>query len=320
MMLVRYWIAVGIAALTLMWLGQSAAAACQSASRFELFDRAQYVVVGTITTPLAKRNYRRRGQVTLAVQQVLKGKPPSTLKVRADVGLCAAELSPGATALLFLNGLGEVVGEMEGYLELDLAEHVRHEGSTNWIALLTQWRDASDDLAQLDLLIELLADESTGLPRQASDYLTNAPRLLNLIDAPRRKQIVNAIVDDKWMPNYTILVLTRLRAPELVGLLNARHWNYVDDIRDLLAADVFATETDRRVLARAMVLPTASSSTRAAALDRCEMLRGESLYPYVGYLYRNSFFASEVDWAKLAKACAHDAATQPSAGSPGRGG
>jgi hypothetical protein len=79
MMLVRYWIAVGIAALTLMWLGQSAAAACQSASRFELFDRAHYVVVGTITTPLAKRNYRRRGQVTLAVQQVLKGKPPSTL-------------------------------------------------------------------------------------------------------------------------------------------------------------------------------------------------------------------------------------------------
>lgn len=316
-MQIRCWIALGIAALTLMGLAQSTAAACASASRFELFDRAQYVVVGTITTPLAKRNYRRRGHVTLEVQHVLKGNPQNTLKVRAEVGLCAAELAPGATALLFLTSQGDVVGDMEGYLELALPDgggsaaalkhaHVRNEGSTEWIALLTRWTNASNDLAKLDLLIEHLADETTGLPRQAADYLTNAPRLLKRIDAARRKQIVTAIADDKWMPNYTILVLTRLRAPELGGLLDSRHWNYASDIRDLLAADVFGLESDRRLLARAMVLPTSSVSTRAAALDRCEMLRGESLYPYVGYLYRSPFVANEVDWEKLAKACANE--------------
>ncbi len=303
------------------------AAACDSASQFELFDRADRVVVGTITTPLAQRNYRRRGRISVAVQTVLKGSAPSTLTVRADVGICAAELSPGATALMFLDHNGAVVGAMEGYVELDQlapttmpAPIVHPTRSTttaqpaatpaakpkppDWPAILTAWGQATDDVTKLDLLIRALAvDETTGLARQASDYLVNQPRLLALIDEVRRKAIVNAVEDDRWMPNYTILILARLRAPELLPLLDTRYWNYAADIRGLLAADSFATETDRSKLARVIAAKNSSESTRAAALDRCEMLRGESLARYVGYLYRSPYVPNETNWLHLAQAC-----------------
>lgn len=282
------------------------AAACDSASRFELFDRADRVIVGTITTPLAQRNYRRRGRVTVAVQTVIKGSAATTLTVRADIGMCAAELSPGATALMFLDRNGAVVGAMEGYIELDLPTPAPPTApvATDWPAMLAEWGQAADDTAKLDLLIRAVAvDEHTGLPRQASDYLVNQPRLLALIDDVRRKAIVAALEDDRWMPNYTILVLARLRAPELLPLLDKRHWNYAADMRGLLAADTFATETDRVVLARAITAKSSSESTRAAALDRCEMLRGESLARYVGYLYRSPYVPIDTDWPRLAKAC-----------------
>ena len=93
--------------------------ACEPASRFELFERAERVIVGTITTPLAQRNYHRRGRVTVAVQTVIKGTAPNTLTVRADIGMCATELSPGATALMFLDRNDAVVSAMQGYVELD---------------------------------------------------------------------------------------------------------------------------------------------------------------------------------------------------------
>ncbi|MBP9085503.1 MAG: hypothetical protein KBG15_05255 [Kofleriaceae bacterium] len=289
------------------------AVACDAASRFDLFDRADRVIVGTITTPLAQRNYRRRGRVTVAVQTVIKGTAPSTLTVRADIGMCAAELSPGATALMFLDSNGVVVGEMEGYVELEAltpapptppAPPATNPAATDWPAMLAAWGQATDDLAKLDLLIRAVAvDEHTGLARQASDYLVNQPRLLRLIDDVRRKAIVAAVEDDRWMPNYTILILARLRAPELLPLLDKRYWNYDADMRGLLAADAFTSETDRVVLARAITAKNSSESTRAAALDRCEMLRGESLARYVSYLYRSPYVPITTHWPRLAKAC-----------------
>ena len=308
-----------LAAVVAVGLGLARpAAACEPASRFELFDRAEHVIVGTITTPLAHRNYRRRGRVTVAVQTVIKGSAATTLTVRADIGVCAAELSPGVTASMFLDHNGAVVGAIEGYVELAQPALVATPASptgipkapapnppaTDWPAILTSWGQATDDIAKLDPLIRAVAaEEKTGLARQASDYLVNQPRLLTLIDAVRRKAIVDAVEDDRWMPNYTILILARLRAPELLPLLDKRHWNYAADMRGLLAAHTFASETDRVVLARAITSKSSSESTRAAALDRCEMLRGESLARYIGYLFRSPYVPIDTNWLRLAKVC-----------------
>ena len=105
------------------------------------------------------------------------------------------------------------------------------------------------------------------------------------------------------MPNYTILILARLRAPELLELLDAGHWGYDKEMRALLAADHFAAVTDRAALAAAMIAKGATPATRAAALDRCERLRGESLERFGMYLYDAAHDDDAVDWKKLAAAC-----------------
>src|SRR4051812_33365870 len=62
-------------------LASSAAEACEPATPFELFDRADRVVVGTITTPAAKRAHEPLAPVVVTVETVLKGAANATVMV-----------------------------------------------------------------------------------------------------------------------------------------------------------------------------------------------------------------------------------------------
>jgi hypothetical protein len=284
-----------------------AEAGCDAATPFELFDRAERVVIGTIATPLSQRHRHRRGQVVLDVTRSLKGQARGQLVVRASAGLCAPLLDPGARVLLFLDRQGNVVGDLEGELELPAdppdPKDPRADNAA-WPARLEAWGQAADDLAHLDLLMPLLeADEHSPGHSAAADYVVNTPRLLPLIDAPRRQRIAAALADDRWHPNYALLILARLRAPELGPLLDAQAWSYEEEIRAMLAADRFAAVTDRQVLAAAMLARDATPASRAAALDRCEQLRGEAIERYVMYLYDDARWPGSVDWRHAAAAC-----------------
>ena len=106
-------------------------------------------------------------------------------------------------------------------------------------------------------------------------------------------------------PEHVILILFRLRAPELTKMLDAypTAWSYRDEMRAVLAADGFGAVTDRAALVEAMTAKGASVATRTAALDRCEMLRGERLESFVRYLYDGAHRPDAVDWRQLAAAC-----------------
>ena len=281
--------------------------ACDPASPFALFDRADRVIVGTIATPAATRAHEPLAPVLVTVDTVLKGAATSSVTVFPSKGMCAAELDAGARALIFLDARGAVVGELEGYIVLpDPAPVGASKPATDWPALLVRWAKATDDPARLDLLIGLLElPELDGARNQAADFVVNSPRLLTLIDAPRRARIVKSLAGNHWMPNHTIVILARLRAPELAALLDepGHHWAYEREMRALLAADHFATVTDRTKLAAAMIAKGATPATRAAALDRCERLRGESIEIYLMYLYDAAHYDDAVDWKKLAAAC-----------------
>jgi len=275
-----------IAALGILAAGRPAAA-CEPASPFELFDRADRVVVGTVTKPM-----------TVAVATTLKGDAHAEVRVQPGRGLCAAELTPGVRALMFLDAKGAVVGEMEGYLPLSDA--------VDWPATIERWAKASDDDARLDVLLDLIAlPELDGRRSQAADYLVNTPRLLAKIDAKRRARIVASLADNKWHPNYVILILVRLRAPELAAMLDDRptRWSYRDEIKAMLAADTFAGVTDRAKLADAIAAPGSSVATRTAALDRCEQLRGDRIERFVMYLYDGVHDPDALDWRHLASLC-----------------
>lgn len=269
--------------------------ACEPASPFELFDRAERVIVGSVTTTDAQRRKAPLAPVTVAVDTTLKGDAHDQVRVRPGRGLCAAELIPGVRAVMFLDAKGAVVGDMEGYLMLG-------NGGTDWPAEVERWAKATDDDARLDLLLDLIAlPELESRRSQAADYLVNTPRLLAKIDATRRARIVAALADNHRHPNYVILILARLRAPELAAMLDDRpsRWSYRDEIKAMLAADRFAGVTDRAELAAAIAARESSAATRAAALDRCEQVRGERLERYLVYLYK----PDDVDWRHLASLC-----------------
>jgi len=103
----------------------------------------------------------------------------------------------------------------------------------------------------------------------AASRLLLLPALLPSIDAPRRARLVKAVARH-WQPAYTILVLARLRAPELLAsVLDQKVWAYEAKVREFLAIERFVTETDTRVLAAVISARASSDSERAAALDRC---------------------------------------------------
>ncbi|MFT3696580.1 MAG: hypothetical protein QM831_25800 [Kofleriaceae bacterium] len=263
--------------------------ACTSATPFELFDRADRVVTGTVAT-------RDRQGAFVDVDRVLKGSASQRVRVKAATGFCDADLIAGSRRLIFLDPKGAVVGELEGDLAIDQDD--------GWLTILDHWAKATDAKTRLEVLLELIEQPEQSRGRdQAGEFLTNTPALLQIIDAKARARIVKALDGNKWHPNHVILILMRLRAPELKGLLDARPtaWSYLDEMRAVLAADTFATVTDRAALAKAIL--SKSQATRVAALDRCEMVRGEQLENYVMYLYDAARDPDAVDWKRLAAAC-----------------
>ncbi len=283
------------------------AGGCEPATPFELYDRADRVIVGTVTSSAAQRAHAPDKPVSVAVERTLKGNASGHVSVLPERGMCGAELNAGDHVLMFLDRRGAVVGGIEGYIAVpDPAPTTSGIPVPDWPALVARWAKAADDTARLDILLELieLPEQASGR-NQAADFVVNSPRLLGLIDTPRRARIVKSLAGNHWMPNYTILILARLRAPELVGLLDEKGhgWAYEKEIRELLAADHFDAVTDRAALAAAILAKGASQATRVAALDRCERLRHESLERFLMYLYDAAHDPDAIDWTKLAAAC-----------------
>ncbi len=283
------------------------AGGCDPATPFELYDLADRVIIGKVTSSAEQRAHAPDKPVVVAIERALKGHAVGLATVIPERGMCAAELYAGTRALIFLDRRGAVVGGIEGYLVLpDPAAKVVGQPVADWPALVERWAKAQDDTARLDILLDLIdMPENSSGRNEASDFVVNSPRLLGMIDTPRRARIVKSLAGNRWMPNYTILILARLRAPELLDLLDERGhgWAYEQEMRALLAADRFSAVTDRAALAAAMVAKGASPAPRAAALDRCEMVRGQSLERYLMYLYDAARDADAVDWKKLAAAC-----------------
>ena len=268
--------------------------ACESVTPYELFDRADRVVVGTITSR------DPRGAV-IDVEASLKGGVARTVRATAGTRLCDADLTSATRRLVFLDKRGNVLGGLEG--DLPLADS---DVDPSWPGILARWANAGDDKARLEVLLDVIDQPERSLGRDAAgEYLTNTPGLLPAIDAVARLRIARSLAGNKWHPNYVILILFRLRAPELTKLLDATPtaWSYRDEMRAVLAADRFGAVTDRALLAEAMTATVSSVATRTAALDRCEMLRGQRLENFVRYLYDGARDPGAVDWKRLAAAC-----------------
>lgn len=268
--------------------------ACDAVTPYELFDRADRVIVGKV----ASRD--RRGAV-IEIERALKGGLDQTIRVTSAFGMCDADLVEDSRRLVFLDARGHVVGGFQGDIALPDTD-----AGASWIEILGRWGAATDDKARLEVLLKVIAQPEGSLGRNpAGEFLTNTPRLLALIDPPAIARIAKSLVGNRWHPNYVILILFRLRSAELTKLLDATPtaWSYRDEMRAVLAADRFGSIKDRAVLAAAITARNASVATRTAALDRCEMVRGERLESFVRYLYDAARDADTVDWKRLAAAC-----------------
>lgn len=277
-------------ALLVLVASHAAATACPAQAPqdpFGLFDAAVTVVEARVLTPPPP--HRRAEPIELAVVAVYKGDPGLTRVMTRDDGTsCAPEFRQPGNAIYFLDANFEVIAGFQGYLEVK---------DTTWGNRLTAWGKAKTDDQRADVLVTAI--EEIGNP--AAARLLRRPELLVEIDAPRRAQLVAAVADD-WQPAYTILVLARLRAPELLAsVLDAKVWAYEKEVRAFLAVTQFTTETDPKKLAAAIRAPKSSDAVRAAALDRCEQLRGKSFESFLRYLHH----PEDVIWKRLATACAN---------------
>lgn len=285
-------IVVFVAALIAWTHGRSDA--CDAVTPYELFDRADRVIVGKVTSR------DRRGAV-IDLERALKGSADQTVRVTSPFGMCDADLVKDTRRLVFLDSRGNVVGGLEGDIALPDTD-----AGASWLEILARWGSATDDKTRLEVLLKVIDQPESSLGRNpAGEFLANTPRLLALIDPPAIARIAKSLAGNRWHPNYVILILFRLRSPELTKLLDATPtaWSYRDEMRAVLAADRFGAIKDRAVLAAAMTAKGASAATRTAALDRCEMLRAERLESFVRYLYDAARDAGAVDWKRLAAAC-----------------
>ena len=259
---------------------------------FELFDAAVTVVEARVVTPDPPR--RMAMPIALAIDAVYKGDPKlAKLTTHDDGSSCAPEFRQPGKAIYFLDKRNRVLAGFQGYLEVT-------DGA--WGKRLVAWRDARTDADRVDVLITAIED----IGNPAASRLLALPALLAAIDAPRRARLVKAAADD-WQPAYTILLLARLRAPELLAsVLDRKVWAYEDKVRKFLAIERFVNETDPKQLAAVIAARASSTSERAAALDRCEQLHGKSFESFLRYLHQ----PEDVSWKQLAAACAAGRATR----------
>lgn len=269
-------------------LAPTPAAACPAQAPedpFGLFDVAVTVALARVVTPDPPR--RMAMPIELAVDAVYKGDPKLTKVITHDDGSsCAPEFRQPGKAIYFLDRQRRVIAGFQGYLEVT---------DDAWGKRLVAWRDARTDAERVEVLISGI--ETIGNP--AASQLLRRPALLAAIDPAGRARLVKAVADD-WQPAYTILVLARLRAPELLAtVLDQKAWAYEAKVRAFLAVERFVTESDPTKLASAIAARTSSDAERAAALDRCEQLRTTHFENFLLYLHQ----PEDVSWPALAKAC-----------------
>jgi hypothetical protein len=281
----RWWLLVVIALLG----DAPAASACPGQAPedpFGLFDAAVTVVEGRVVTPDPPR--RMAMPIELAVDAVYKGDARLAKVITHDDGSsCAPEFRQPGKAIYFLDRHRRVIAGFQGYLEVT---------DDAWGKRLVAWRDATTAPARVDVLIAGI--EAIGNP--AASALLRQPSLFRAIDPARRARLVKAVADD-WQPAYTILVLARLRAPELLAtVLDQKHWAYEDKVRKFLAIDRFTSESDPAKLAAVISARASSDAERAAALDRCEQLHATHLESFLRYLHQ----PEDINWRTVAKACA----------------
>ncbi|HEY5937406.1 MAG TPA: hypothetical protein VIU61_22325 [Kofleriaceae bacterium] len=264
---------------------------------FGLFDAAVTVVLARVVTPDPPR--RMAMPIELAVDAVYKGDPKLAKVITHDDGSsCAPEFRQPGQAIYFLDRHRRVIAGFQGYLEVT---------DDAWGKRLVAWRDATTDAERVGVLIAGI--ETVGNP--AASALLRHPGLLRSIDPAGRARLVKAVADD-WQPAYTILVLARLRAPELLAtILDQKAWAYEAKVRAVLAIERFVTETDPAKLAQVIGARTSSDTERAAALDRCEQLHARSFENFLRYVHQ----PEDVSWPALAKACAAGTAA-PASRSP----
>ena len=253
---------------------------------YGLFDAAVTVVEARVVTPDPPR--RMAMPIELAVDVVYKGDPKLAKVITHDDGSsCAPEFRQPGKAIYFLDRNRRVIAGFQGYLEVK---------DDAWGKRLVAWRDARTDADRATVLVAGI--ESVGNP--AASALLRHPALLSAIDATLRARLVKAVADD-WQPAYTILVLARLRAPELLAsVLDQKIWAYEDKVRKFLAIERFASETDAAKLAAVISARNSSDSERAAALDRCEQLHAASFESFHRYLHQ----PEDINWRTVARACA----------------
>ena len=269
---------------------------------FGLFDAAVTVVLARVVTPDPPR--RMAMPIELAVDAVYKGDPKLAKIITHDDGSsCAPEFRQPGKAIYFLDRNRRVIAGYQGYLEVP----VSGQPDDAWGKRLVAWRDAATDADRVEVLIAGI--ETIG--NSAASALLRHPRLLRSIDPAGRARLVKAVADD-WQPAYTILVLARLRAPELLAtVLDQKAWAYEAKVRAFLAIERFVKETDPAKLAAVIAAKTSSDVERAAALDRCEQLHAASFENFLRYLHQ----PEDVSWPVLAKACAAGTAA-PASRSP----
>jgi len=265
------------------------AAACPGQSPedpYGLFNAAVTVVEARVVTPDPPR--RMAMPIELAVDVVYKGDPKLAKLITHDDGSsCAPEFRQPGKAIYFLDRHRRVIAGFQGYLEVT---------DDAWSKRLVAWRDAKTDADRAAVLVAAI--ETVGNP--AASALLRQPALLHAIDATQRARLVKAVADD-WQPAYTILVLARLRAPELLAsVLDLKVWAYEDKVRKFLALDRFASETDPAKLAAVISARASSDTERAAALDRCEQIHATSFESFLRYLHQ----PEDINWRTVARACA----------------
>ena len=273
------------------------AAACPGQSPedpYGLFNAAVTVVEARVVTPDPPR--RMAMPIELAVDVVYKGDPKLAKLITHDDGSsCAPEFRQPGKAIYFLDRHRRVIAGFQGYLEVT---------DDAWSKRLVAWRDAKTDADRAAVLVAGI--ETIGNP--AASALLRQPALLRSIDSTLRARLVKAVTDD-WQPAYTILVLARLRASELLAsVLDLEIWAYEDKVRKFLAIDRFVKETDPAKLAAVISARASSDVERAAALDRCEQLHATSFENFLRYLHQ----PEDINWRTVARSCAAGKVVPPS--------
>jgi hypothetical protein len=247
-------------------------------SMFELFDRAS-TVADVVVRRVPPGGRAGAGPVALDVRRVLKGARRRTLTTSETNTSCHVGFRPGKQALVFLDARGEIIGHFEGYVE----------DAKRWRPILDAWSAAGDDAARAALLVDAIAGADREVAFDAGFYLADRPGLIDRVDAAARARLIAAA---KTAPSHTMLpyVLVRLRAPTR----GERH------LRELLAVTAFERVTDPDALADAIAGAKGEWDAKAAAaLERCERVRGRTLFELTSYI---AGVAKQM-WPRLAAAC-----------------